>query len=496
MSRMTNTGRSRSRTRDFCAAVCSVMGIVLVWSRLANLGTSFWSDEAHSAYYYANRGPHGIFFGKYVPNNHVLYNLMSWATTGFVGRFEAAYRFWSVAPGLAAVALAAWWAARRLGALAATAIVVLTAVSPVHFVLTPQARGYGLAMLAAVVMLIGAVRASDHESPRDIVMFAIGALVGIWTLPVFAIAVAAQAGVLVWNPRLRRTTLIACGVIAAASLAFYAPMLGDILHNTDQEFGTRLGLVAVVTGAYHHLGAPTVGNALPTDPHGLVNQLATFLVIVALTAAAVLGLWRKRERALLANLVVPVLGTYLVLVVGRFYVQPRFTSYLLFHVIVLFGIGAQAIWDAICRVTPARALAAALIVVVAVVGTARIGHLVDEQAHLPWENNRFVADVANSSGIRYVFTDSTHPVAFYYYLGRARVIQLSDSAMRRRQYCTVRNRFIFLDDTYHQQVKPNLRCLVGGRHALRLDVPQQLDPPIRRPGKFTIYLVPAARGRR
>ena len=39
------------------------MGVVLVWSRVANLGTSFWSDEAYSAYYYANRGPRGIFFG-------------------------------------------------------------------------------------------------------------------------------------------------------------------------------------------------------------------------------------------------------------------------------------------------------------------------------------------------------------------------------------------------------------------------------------------------
>ena len=78
---------------------------MLVWSRLANLGTSFWSDEAYSAYYYAGRGPRGIWFGTYVPNNHVLYNLLSWVTTGAVGRFEASYRIWSVVPGAAAVAL-------------------------------------------------------------------------------------------------------------------------------------------------------------------------------------------------------------------------------------------------------------------------------------------------------------------------------------------------------------------------------------------------------
>ena len=54
-----------------------------------------------------------------MPNNHVLYNLLSWVTTGAVGRFEASYRIWSVVPGVAAVALAAWWAWKRIGPIAA-----------------------------------------------------------------------------------------------------------------------------------------------------------------------------------------------------------------------------------------------------------------------------------------------------------------------------------------------------------------------------------------
>src|SRR5690242_13573158 len=285
-------GRDRSRTRVFCLAACAVMLVVLVWSRLANLGTSFWSDEAYSAYYYAGRGPRAIFFSTYVPNNHVLFNLLSWATTGFVGRFEAAYRFWSVIPGIAAVVLAAGWAWRRLGPITATSLVVLATVSPVHLVLTPQARGYGLAMLAAVVMLIGAVRASDHERTRDLVVFAAGALVGTWTLPVFGVAAVFHAAVLVWNPRLRRRALIATGVVAAASLVFYAPMLTDIVRNADQEFGQRLAVVGMFTGAYHQLAAPTVGNALPADPHGFLNQTATFLVIAALSIVAIVRLWR------------------------------------------------------------------------------------------------------------------------------------------------------------------------------------------------------------
>ena len=495
---MTRIWQWRPRTRDFCVAVCSLLGVVLVWSRLANLGTSFWSDEAYSAFYYSGRGPRAIFFDTYVPNNHVLYNLASWATAGAFGRFEASYRIWSVFPALAAVGIAAWWASKRLGLIAATIVVVLATVSPVHLVLAPQARGYGLAMFAAVVMLLGAVRASDRETGRDVALFTVGALVGIWTLPVFAIAAVFQAGVLLWNPRLRRATLIACGVIGAASLAFYAPMLGDILHNAHQQFGAQLGITGVFTGAYHELAAPTIANALATDPHALLNQAATFVVILVLTIAAAVRLGRARgggsERALLAHLTVPVFGTYIALVAGRFYVQPRFASYLLFHVVILFAIGAQQIWDAISQISALKVVAAIAIVAVAITGTTRVATVTKDQALLPWENNKFVAEYAKATGLNYVFTDTTHPAALYYYMGAKRVVHLLPAAVRKQSYCAVKSRFIFVDDTYHQPFKPNLKCLLD-RRAIRIHVPQQKIPPIRRPGVLTIYLVPKARGK-
>src|SRR5262249_40951809 len=160
-----------------------------------------------------------------------LYNLLSWITTGALGRSETASRVWSVVPGIGAIALAGWWAWRRLGMIAATTIVVLATLSPVHWVLTTQARGYGLAMLAGIMMLVGAVRAGDRAATSDIVLFGTGALVGIWTLPVFAIPAILQAAVLLADPRIRRRVLVACGVIAVASLVFYAPMLTDIADN-------------------------------------------------------------------------------------------------------------------------------------------------------------------------------------------------------------------------------------------------------------------------
>ena len=53
---------------------------------------------------------------------------------------------------------------------------------------------------------------------------------------------------------------------------------------------------------------------------------------------------------------------------------------------------------------------------------------------------------------------------------------------------------MFVDDTYHGR-HVNLSCL-RRRHPVVINVPQQTDPPIRAPGKITIYIVPSARKRR
>ena len=52
-------------TERAALAVIGAVGVMLLWSRLAVLSTSFWNDEAYTALNYVNRGPRGIFFGPY-----------------------------------------------------------------------------------------------------------------------------------------------------------------------------------------------------------------------------------------------------------------------------------------------------------------------------------------------------------------------------------------------------------------------------------------------
>src|SRR6478609_3318518 len=192
----TSDVRGNGRTRLAALIIICVSALVLVWSRLALVNNSLWYDEITTVQDYVSKGPRGIFFGTYIPNNHVLFSLLTWATTEFVGHFEAAYRLWSVVPGLAAVGVVAWWSWRRLGPAAAAGVVVLFTVAPDHLLLTPQARGYGLGMLAGAGMLVAAARASDHADNVDVVAFAAFGLIGIWTLPVFVLTFVAQGAAL------------------------------------------------------------------------------------------------------------------------------------------------------------------------------------------------------------------------------------------------------------------------------------------------------------
>src|SRR6185437_1641055 len=122
-----------------------------------------------------------------------------------------------------------------------------------------------------------------------------------------------------------------------------------------------------------------------------------FVVIMALVLAAGYRLFRRDDRALLAHLVVPIFVTYFALVAAHFYVQPRFASYLLFHVLLLLAIGVQEIWDVLAGVLPARAVVAAALALVALVGSARIATVTRAEARVPWENNQFVANVAKAT---------------------------------------------------------------------------------------------------
>lgn len=474
----------------------SVAALLLCWTRVANLGTSFWNDEAYTALKYADAGPGAIFRGAaYVPNNHVLFSLATWATTNVLGRSEAAYRIWSVVPGLAAVALVAWWARRFFDSITAVAVLVLATVSEVHLQLVPQARGYGLAMLAGAGILIGAVRADQLQRRDGLAIFALSGLVGICTLPVFVLAFISQGAVLLARRELRRATIATCALVGLASAIFYAPLLRGVLDQSDQEFGVRLRWYGFLTGPYRHLAEPTVRNLLPQLSSSLFTDVMVLLVTGVLVVLGVSRLLRRDPRLCL-HLLVPVGGTYLILVVTRLYVAPRFTSFLLFHVLLVLAVGVSAVWHEASK----QRIGLALVIAAASIGLFVGGrHIVTEtrrQASEPWENFKAVRDIATSTHIDRVYSSGPPPWSLKYYVASKRLTPLSDDALQSRQYCRLPRPYILVAPRKEVQghrwgkVLPDANCL-RQTGAMEIRPLQQSEPHLGSRAPIDLWVAPA-----
>jgi hypothetical protein len=374
---------------------------------------------------YVQHGPTAIASGPYSTNNHILFSLLSWATTELLGHSEAVYRLWSVVPAFLAVVALCAWAWRRLGPPTAAAFAVLAALSPMHFEYMRDARGYGLALLAASLMLIAADALGRGRGRVALGGFVGAALAGIYTFPPFLLGFLGEAGTLATRRGLRQRALLAAAVTGAVSLALYSPVLGDLFNSSGQEHGRQLPWHAPLSAPVRELLAPSVALLLSTDAEtaqallmGGDAEAWSWIVAVGLIGLLALGIWRLRKRGegLLAGLlVVPVVTSYALLAIGRFYVEPRFQSYLLLHVLVLAAVGLTELgsylrWPRVRQVAVAGAL------VIAVIGAARIIDLSTTRAELPKENLERVGEVVNGTRIGRVLTDSLRPTGLEYYI--------------------------------------------------------------------------------
>ena len=484
--------RVRMRAERVVWALVATVGLFLLWSRFARVNTSLWNDEAYSAMTFVDRGPVSMYSGYYNPNNHLLFSLLSWATTNIVGHSEAAYRIWSVVPGIAAVGVVGSWARHRLRPLAGAAVIVLATMSSVHLVLSAQARGYGLGFLAGAGMLVAAMGVSDRGGRRDLALFGGFAAIGIWTLPQFAAAFVAHAGVLLVVRRdLRRRIFVTGCIVAAASLAFYISLLDQMVNTSQDDYGlTPLPWLSWINGPYSDLARPTLAPFLP-DP--LTSGPWLVVLYLAFGTLGVRWLWRRGERALLLLLVVPPIVTLVVLTIARVGFASRFISFLLFHLVVLLALGIAELWDL------ARPRAVRLLLVALAAGLVMVaGHnTVEYTRTLPFENAKRVKQIVDASGIDgLLFTNSTRPFALQYYFGQKRLKTRASLALSgflpgsawpgwaEDKFCNRSEPFVYVAHESPLAPEPDISCL-RARHAKHVYV----GPNLR--GKMDVWLVAA-----
>ncbi len=448
VAKLLSSGRSRlvapSRTTSWWIALAAgiALAIAFLASRLPGLGQSFWEDELWTVVNYVDPGLGSIYDPSiYKINNHVAYSVLTWAAGSLVGGSEVLYRLGSTLPAIAAVAVLGTWLWRRLTPWTAVVIAAVFLVSPMHFVQSRLARGYGLAFLAAALWIVASTRLSDGGPKRWVAVLAASGAVGIWALPVMAVPFLLHTGVLLLNHRARLGAVVATAAAGVASIGLYWPLLGELVDVSGSVTERRGGAVVpphgVVTGPLERFVTPVLQFVHPS--------LAGALGVVVGGAVVVYGaVWLARnDRWLLALLAVPIVGFFAVLAVREIPVYARYTSPVLVPTLTLFGIGLARVGVALARPRWTRALgAAALAALLVSVSTSFVDHVL---AHVREPREAFketAAAIEARDADTEVITDDPFPYELRYYLDR-KVLDLKSEQLNER-ICTDDPQLIFV----------------------------------------------------
>lgn len=401
----------RSPARVVAAAAYAVLGAALLWSRLFQLGHSFWTDEISMVETFVRGGPDEILTGSGL--NHQLMALLAWATTAAVGESEIALRLLSAVPFVAGVTLVTAWLHKRFSPTAGVLFLFLATVSPLLLDITRQARGYGLAFMAMSVLMVAALEAIRSGRMWTVVAMCSAGVIGAWTLPQFSIAYGATCVVVAFDRRVRRATVAGLLVSVPLIYVWYAAHSAAVGSASQIRDGVQIGFPWVVTAPVDQILLPALiwidGTALVA---GLV-WLPPVLVVVVVAAASPLLRARPSALVVAAGTVASVLALW----ITDAYVIPRYLSFLLVPVFVVLATGAASILSGIAtRRAPLRTVVCVAVIAVL---AARFASLAPDVVGLPREANRDAAQVIGERGTSTpVFAYMRNPGNLVFYLDR------------------------------------------------------------------------------
>lgn len=421
---------------------------LLLWSRFAGIGQSLWHDEIYSVTHYMT-SPTAPFTEPYIPNNHVLYNVLSAVTIAWLHETELVVRLWSVIPGIASIVLLGAWLIHRGAVWSGLAVAGFLTVSPVHMGLSRQARGYGLTFLAMSGLIVFGARYVDTGCKRDLLIFGTFGAIGVFTLPVFVLPFLCAVIAVVVSGRAVLGALVSVGSVAIGSLAWYGPMLTDVFDSTGQEFGHRLGLADLLLEPTQ-LVEPTYRLVARHVPMVLWASLTVLLTVLAIMK---LRSWLALSKAT-GVVTILSLGPYVTFWLLGFHLEDRFVSYQLLPLAVVAVVGASSLlatgsearrWVALGVLLGASVLASASFV--------RHVQLVEDR---PQEAFQDAGKVVNQVEDAPVVTNSVRPLGLDYYIDRpVRALRGEelDSFL-----CHEKSPFIFIDHSVLIR-SPDTNCL-------------------------------------
>jgi hypothetical protein len=441
----------------------------LAWSQLILLSQGLWGDEAFAVTRYISQGPSAIWSAHdWIPNNHMLFDFLTWATTGLIGvHVEATYRLWSVFPALAGVALMTWWLWRRVDRWAASVFAVLITVTPIFYDLSVQARGYGLCFFCASVIVVAADVLFQTGSRSALVCFAIGGFAGITTLETFTGAFLGAALALLIDASLRRRVVVVVVAVGLATLAFYAPVLSRIL-------GYKLA-VTYHLPVYGFLWAP-LRDLYGLGIHMLVPEISKTAGAIA-SGVVLLGgvtlLWRRRERRLAALLVSTPLLTYLVIEIALGYL-PRYASMAVFPLNALAAISLSGAGQIVARKRRLAPVVCLVLVAFSLLTLDKFVRLAGTYSTRPYDAASTAGAIMRGlpgDNLSEPVVSNDYAVAYSYYALPRRDVTRETGAALEHMFCTDPRPFIYIELEAYPPY-PSTVCLLR-RSSFPIAIPER-----------------------
>jgi hypothetical protein len=231
-----------ARTTEACAGFVLV---VLGFAHLAQLiaamsSTGLWHDEIISIRLFSSQGLWTTLTHYPAPNNHIFFNALASLIPWSDPYEPCTARLWSfLATGLLGVC-AVWAFAKRRSFIEAGLLIHILFMSQEFVALNLQARGYGLVSLFA--MASGQFVWRHHRDPTDpTALMALGgiSLLGMWTVPSYALFVAPMMVLAALSGPRWRNAKIGLTTVAATALV-YAPVAVDVLAS-NRSYADRWG---------------------------------------------------------------------------------------------------------------------------------------------------------------------------------------------------------------------------------------------------------------
>jgi len=483
------------RARAFPLVHLSVLAIWFTIALTLQLFAPLWWDELYTYERYIAQGPITVITSDYHSNNHRLYSFLAAVIVKPFGASEAVLRLPAVIPTAASAWLLGSGLRRWHGDVPAIAGMLLFCFSPLLLVWTPQARGYGLAVLASTVLLVSAHELATDSGPRLagrwLVALAVSTAVGIATLPHFVL-VAAFTWLAVMITRGRAawhwSALVAMGTAVVAGAAIYVPGLPG--HFGDLTSGTRgkgMALVDAIAGPFRFLVEGRSWGGPMRELVGPFAGLVTSAVAVLVLAGLVEGLRRRAMRPSALVLGLPVFGIFTLFAVRQVAIVDRTLLFLLPQLALGVALGVAAIMQLVrdrgWRREWMRPVALGVLTMTIIAAVGAGGVMLSAWLRAPIEDYRLaVRTVLSEPGFEPV-TDTRYVMGIAHYDKAGGIMRLSSEEVDALLCNDLGGSFAYLYQPIGRREPPPENCMTA-RGAFSVRIPQ------RHRGYFEVWFVP------